>query len=152
MVVNRGDGGARPAWRGAKEIAEILLGVLAASVAAAATWSVLHWWIPAEVGVRGWGGRYERTPEVQVLRGDPQIEVYDYAVEDGDVVEVGGTRVTLTRGGARFMVPPGATEVRIVALRDGYGGITVGIRSLAGWVESRAHRPGDVVIVPIVWR
>lgn len=129
-----------PAWLGVLLVAAGLVGLLRARAPMA----------PVEVAGMRWGPNPEVTEELVVHRASPYVEVFDAGVEDGDVARVGEVEVPLKHVPARFYLPAG-TEVRIVAVKDGYGGVTVGIRS-ANTVHTGAHRPGDVIVVPVVWR
>lgn len=65
------------------------------------------------------------------------VTVWDTMDEDGDVVEISAAgfvqQVTITRKPATFFVPlhPGG-NVTIKAVRDGYGGVTLGVRTITG--------------------
>ena len=97
--------------------------------------------VPAPVAEAVRGGGYELF----------QLKIIDSEALDGDVVGVSVDGVPmgqfmLTPGGAVLDVPlkPGKRQVvRITAVKDGWGGITLGVRSSAGHVTTSWLMPGQ---------
>lgn len=138
----------RRALRGPAGVLVGLLMIIAGAVGLARLSAVP----PAEVPALRWAPNPEVTGQLVVARSSPYIDVWDFGAEDGDVVRVGDAEVLLRHVPARFYLPPGTPEVRLTAVKDGYGGITAAVRSSEGQVRAGAHRPGDVIIVPVIWR
>lgn len=66
------------------------------------------------------------------------VQVWDWGAEDGDVVEINGQQVALKRTPVSVQVD-GNYPLEVKGVRDGYGGITVGVR-LTGLNQVRVMR------------
>jgi hypothetical protein len=81
------------------------------------------------------------------------VTLWDNVEEDGDIVDLTAAgfsqRLMLRKTPVTFHLPviPGA-PVRIVGVKDGGGGITLGVRTLLGTVPLPPLVPGQVIEVP----
>jgi len=80
-------------------------------------------------------------------RGSDRLIVWDWGSEDGDVVKVAGQEIELRNAPAVLPLPlEPTTTVEVLGVKDGGGGITVGV-SVPGArpsVRIMALRPGQV--------
>ncbi|MBR1123098.1 hypothetical protein JQ628_16345 [Bradyrhizobium lablabi] len=81
------------------------------------------------------------------------VTVWDTMDEDGDIVEISAAgfsqRVTIMHKPATFFLPlhPGG-NVTIRAVRDGYGGITLGVRTITGNLPLPRLAVGQTLEIP----
>jgi hypothetical protein len=83
-----------------------------------------------------------------------RVKVWDNQAQDGDVVEIasGGYRlsVQLLNAPVQLTVPVDATNAfQITGVRDGGGGITLGVQGNAGGIALPVLAPGQVLSVPV---
>src|SRR5262249_18146340 len=89
------------------------------------------------------------------------IRLYDTCVEDGDVVtlrlssgvEIGPVPLTNAGTTVSFPVVGGqAPNVTVIGIKDGTGGITVGVQTSGGMWYSGVMQPGDTETMPMAVR
>lgn len=83
-----------------------------------------------------------------------QIVLWDFAAQDGDVVHIASAGyeidVPLTNEPRAVAIPVDASRtIKLSGVRDGGGGITVGIQSGAGKVSLPVISPGQVLALPV---
>jgi hypothetical protein len=79
------------------------------------------------------------------------VEVWDYAVIDGDVAGVNGVPIPVDGTKKKIILPPGITHVNLTAVKDGSSyGITPAARSEAGSMTYMRATPGEQVVIPCV--
>lgn len=84
------------------------------------------------------------------------IEVWDFASQDGDIVHISSAGFELDypilNTPARIAIPIDATAiVRISGVRDGGGGITLGIKNGISAISLPVIQPGETLTVPITF-
>src|SRR5262249_20492609 len=89
------------------------------------------------------------------------VRLYDTCVEDGDVVtlrlssgvEIGPVPLTNAGTTVSFPVVGGqAPNVTVIGIKDGTGGITVGVQTSGGMWYSGVMQPGDTETMPMALR
>jgi hypothetical protein len=89
------------------------------------------------------------------------VRLYDTCVEDGDVVtlrlssgvEIGPVPLKNAGTTVSFPVVAGeAPQVTVIGIKDGTGGITVGVQSSGGMWYSGVMAPGDTETMPLMVR
>ena len=79
------------------------------------------------------------------------VRIYDSADEDGDVVEINGVTIPLTKAGVEMTIESKMETITIKGIKDGTGGITIGIDSYDKHTTNVVlDRVGDTVTVPII--
>jgi hypothetical protein len=83
-----------------------------------------------------------------------EIQLYDFAAQDGDIVRVssGGyqVEVTLLNDLTTVVVPVDASRtINVTGMRDGSGGITMGVRHVGGRLPVPVMSEGQNISIPV---